>query len=276
MLGSEIVETLTASGIAAIPWHKPVWDFTREEDLERAVKAAEILVNCAAYTQVDNAESETELAYQINAQAVDRLGQLAARYQRYVLHFSTDFVYDGTLDRAYTEADATHPLNVYGASKLLGESHLRHSGCRHAIVRLEWLYGKNGANFITRLCQRASTAGVIRMVDDQIGAPTDTSSVAQMAKEIIIRQLEGCFLFALAGYVSRYDIARFILTARNIDIPVEPIKTADLNLPARRPLNSRFDCGKIDAALECSRPRWDVVLGEYLRNNEITRMDAAK
>ena len=136
------------------------------------------MINCAAYTNVDGAESQKELAHRVNGEAVGQLGRLAAERGKWVLHFSTDFVFDGELDRPYAETDAPNPINEYGRSKLAGERLLAQSGCSHCIVRLEWTYGTHGNNFVTKIIERARASGQLKVVDDQVGSPTATTEVA--------------------------------------------------------------------------------------------------
>ena len=133
----------------------PEFDITNAQQLKTAVAPAETIINCAAYTNVDKAESEPDLAYSVNAESVGHMGRLAADSGANVVHISTDFVFDGKTDRPYTETDLTNPINAYGKTKLAGERLLAQSGCRFCIIRLEWTYGLGGTNFVKKLIERA-------------------------------------------------------------------------------------------------------------------------
>jgi dTDP-4-dehydrorhamnose reductase len=224
-----------------------------------------VIINCAAYTNVDGAESHASLAHLVNAEAVGRLGKLAAERGTRVLHISTDFVFDGELDRPYVETDVATPVNEYGRSKLAGEQLLAESGCSHCIVRLEWTYGIHGTNFVTKLIRRAQDCGRLQVVDDQVGSPTATTVVAGAICELIEQKAEGIFHLAGAGYVSRFGIAQFVVERLGLDVEVQPCHSDTYPMPARRPLNSRFDCSKIQAILNDPLEPWQGPLGHFLR-----------
>lgn len=275
MLGTEVVTALQAAGVNAVALDLPEFDLCNPANLTGAVAAADAIINCAAYTNVDRAESEPSVAAAVNAEAVGRLGELAARLNRYVLHISTDFVFDGSQERPYRESDAPHPLSVYGATKLAGEHALAASGCRHAIVRVEWTYGASGNHFIRKLLERARSGSEIRMVTDQIGSPTWTREVAGTLARLLAAQATGMFHYAAAGYASRLDVAHFLLRELEIERELLPCRTADLLAPAQRPLSSRFDCRKIEEFLGQPRRHWRDTLREFLRTQQIAAGAAA-
>ncbi len=265
MLGTELTAECTRQGFEVRVHDLPQFDITDEVHLRPAVEAADLVINCAAYTNVDGAESESATAHRVNGEAVGRLGELARKGGKWVLHVSTDFVFDGRLDRPYAEADSPNPISQYGRSKLAGERLLQASGCPHCILRLEWTYGRNGHNFITKLIRRADSGGPVHVVDDQVGAPTATREVARVAATLVRRRLEGIYHFAAAGYASRHDVAAFVFDRLSRQIDLRPCRTSDYPSPAARPLNSRFDCTKIQAMLgEPIRP-WQEPLEQYLR-----------
>ena len=264
MLGQDLARTLAAAGYEVRPLARRECDVLVLGDLAAAVDWADVIVNCAAYTAVDRAESERDRAYAINADAVGRLGELATAKGRYVLHISTDFVYDGAQSRPYVETDATAPLSVYGASKLAGEQLLAASGCQHATVRVEWTYGEYGDNFISKILARARSAGSLTVVDDQVGAPSSTRQIATVLQALLRDRAEGLYLYADAGYASRYEVAQFIVQHLGMDVPVTPCPSSTFVSPAARPLNSRFDCARLDATLSLTRPHWRDTLGPFL------------
>jgi len=265
MLGTDLAEVCKQQGFNARIFDLPEFDITSPRHLKQAIDTAETIVNCAAYTDVDGAERQRDLAYKVNAEAVGRLSTLAAEANRWVLHISTDFVFDGKADRPYAETDRPNPINEYGRTKLAGEQLLIESGCRHCIMRVEWTYGRHGKNFVTKLIQRAKTAKVLKVVDDQIGSPTATTEAAKVICKLLRRKPESIFHFASAGYVSRYEMAKFIFSKLSMDVDVVPCKSSDYVTAAARPLNSRFDCSKIEALLGEPIQPWQGPLERFLR-----------
>ncbi len=275
MLGTEVLGACADAGIRAMGYDLPEFDITCDEHLRSALECGDIVVNCAAYTDVEKAESEKQLAYAVNAQAVGALGRRAREKNIAVIHISTDFVFDGAKDAAYTEEDAPNPVSVYGDSKLKGERLLAESGCEHCIIRVQWTYGRAGNNFIKKIIQagRRAAAGrgePIKVVDDQVGSPTATAEVARVIVEFLLMDKlpAGVFHFAADGCASRCDVARFVVDKLGIDVDVIACKTSDFPSAAARPLNSRFDCGKIAGLLSGPglgpiRP-WREPLGEFL------------
>jgi dTDP-4-dehydrorhamnose reductase len=265
MLGRDVAAACRGRGYEVRVYDLPEFDITNRNHLQQAVAAADLIVNCAAYTDVDGAESQAELAHRINGEAVGRIGQLARQGGKWVLHFSTDYVFDGRLDRPYAETDLPHPVNEYGRSKLAGEVLLRDSGCSHCLLRLEWTYGRHGRSFITRLVEQARTSRVLSVVDDQMGSPTATTEVAKAVCDLLAQRAEGLFHFASAGYVSRYDMAAFVLDRLGLEIELEPCRTRDYPAAAARPLNSCFDCRKIAPLLSEPIAPWQQPLEQFLR-----------
>jgi dTDP-4-dehydrorhamnose reductase len=265
MLGTDLTSICWQKGFDVKVFDLPDFDITNSKQLKQALNAGDIILNCAAYTNVDGAESEAELAHQVNAAAVGRLGAIAKEDDKWVLHISTDFVFDGRLNRTYVETDAPNPINTYGKTKLAGEQLLGESGCRHCIVRLEWTYGSAGDNFVTKILRRAKTDETIRVVDDQIGSPTATIDVAKAICKLLPNMPEGIFHFASDGYVSRYEVAKFIFDKLSVDVNLLPCKSSDFVSAAARPLNSRFDCSKVKTLLDEPIEPWHVPLERFLR-----------
>jgi dTDP-4-dehydrorhamnose reductase len=265
MLGSDLAVTCTRLGLEPVVLDLPECDITNAEHLRKAVADAGIIINCAAYTNVDGAESQIDPAYRVNAGAVGRLGALARQADAWVLHVSTDFVFDGRLDRPHIETDTPNPTNIYGKSKLAGERLLAQSGCRHCILRVEWTYGATGNNFVTKLLQRTKADKILKVVDDQVGSPTATTEVAKTICTLLKKRPDGLFHFASAGYISRYEMAKFIVDKLSMNTKIVPCKTGDFPGPAARPLNSRFDCGKIQRLLSEPIEAWQVPLERFLR-----------
>lgn len=267
MLGTELMGVLGRGGFESEGLDLPEFDITDLQQLKEAVSRADIVVNCAAYTNVEKAESEPELAYAVNGRSVGLLGKYAAAKGISVLHISTDFVFDGRLDRPYTESDATNPISVYGETKLAGEQLLLESGARACILRLQWSYGKAGTNFVLKMIEAAKTRDCLKVVDDQVGSPTATVEVAKAIRNILARKpfAEGIYHYAASGYVSRYEMAKFIFEMAGIDVETVQCKSSEYKTQAKRPLNSRFNCGKIEGLLGETIRGWQGPLEEFVR-----------
>lgn len=265
MLGTDLCALLRAAGQRVVALDLPECDITQPEPLARALEGVTAVVNCAAYTQVDGAEANAALADAVNHRAVRTLGALAGARGVYVLHISTDFVFDGELDRPYRETDPPRPLSVYGATKLAGEQALAASGCAHAVVRVQWTYGHAGRHFIGKILARAAATDELSVVADQVGSPTWTQDVAAALGVLLAGRSEGLYHYAAAGYASRCEVAAAVLALCGIrGKRVKPCRTADFPAAARRPLNSRFECTRIEALLPAPRPHWHAALGRYL------------
>ena len=266
MLGTDLERTLQQAGFGVEVFDLPDFDITDAGQLRTAVGRSDVIINCAAYTNVDGAESQAESAYDVNAAAVGRLGESAKGNDSYVVHISTDFVFDGRRSGPYVEHDAPNPLGVYGRTKYQGEQLLAAGGCRHCIIRVQWTYGAAGNNFVTKMIELSKTRKQLKVIDDQIGSPTATTEVAGAVCELLNRDKppEGLYHFAAAGQVSRYDQARFIFEKLGVDIDIKPCKTSDYASAAERPLNSRFNCEKIQRLLSEPIRDWQGPLEEFL------------
>ena len=264
MLGTDLANISQEQGFEAEVYDLPEFDITDSDQVKQVIEGTGAIINCAAYTNVDGAESEAELAYQVNAAAVGRLGAMAKEAGVWLLHISTDFVFDGRLDRPYVETDTPNPINEYGKGKLAGERLLVESGCAHCIMRVEWTYGSHGNNFVTKLIEHAKAGNALKVVDDQIGSPTATAEVAKVICNLLRRRPEGIFHFASAGYVSRYEMAKFMFDKLSMDVDLSPCKTDDYVCDAARPLNSRFDCSKIRGLLNEPIEQWQLPLKRFL------------
>ena len=266
MLAGDLRQVARQRGLTAEIHDLPEFDITDDWQLKKIVSESEMIVNCAAYTNVEKAESDPEMADQVNGFSVGRLGEYAAQYDVPVLHISTDFVFDGAQEKPYRETDEPNPINVYGSSKWLGEKLLVESDGKHCILRIQWTYGKGGVSFITKILKAAKTQESLRVVDDQIGAPTHTAEVAQVICDFL--EMDefpvGLYHFAAGGSVSRYEMTRFLFENLGIKTPVTGCKTSDFKTAAKRPLNSRFCCEKIEDLLGQKIPIWQDMLKNYL------------
>ena len=248
-------------------------DFTNPAELARTVRAVapDVIVNAAAHTAVDKAESEPELARTINALAPGVLAQEAMRTNAWLIHYSTDYVFDGGGDQSWLESDATAPLNVYGATKLEGEQLIQQSGCRHLILRTSWVYGARGGNFARTMLRLAQERDSLNIIDDQIGAPTGADLLADVSAHAVRTALQrpevsGLYHLVAGGETSWHGYARFVIdfAARSgIDIKVsqdaiKPVPTSAFPTPAKRPHNSRMDTTKLRQTFGLHLPAWQT------------------
>jgi dTDP-4-dehydrorhamnose reductase len=228
----------------------------------------DVIVNAAAYTLVDKAESNIEEAMLINAEAPGVLAQEAAKINALLIHYSTDYVFNGKGCVPWRETDEPLPLNIYGGSKLAGERAIQASGCRYFILRTSWIYSTYRENFIKTILRLASEKEILNVVNDQTGAPTSASFLADMTVHVIETALEnrvlsGVYHLVPKGDVSWYEYAQFILGCAQAlgqqlaCTRIVPISSLDYPTPALRPHNSRLDTKKFQEAFSCLMPSWD-------------------
>lgn len=227
------------------------------------------VINAAAYTAVDRAEDEPELATLINTDAPRAMAVACAEIGVPFVHISTDYVFDGAGDQPRTEDAQTGPLNVYGASKLAGERAVAKAGGQWAVMRTSWVFSAHGANFIKTMLRLGTDRPRLTIVADQIGGPTPAADIAQAALTIA-RAMQagakgGIYHFSGAPDVSWADFAREIFAQAGLAVEVVDIPTADYPTPAQRPLNSRLDCGKIMRDFGIERPDWRAGLAAVLK-----------
>jgi dTDP-4-dehydrorhamnose reductase len=243
-------------------------DLTSEASIRTCIRTHQPrwIINPAAYTAVDKAESEPALAHAINADAPRILGEEAARIGATVLHFSTDYVFDGTKSTPYLESDPTNPISVYGASKLAGEQALAATGAAHIILRTSWVYGATGKNFLLTILKLAATRPELSIVADQHGAPTAAADLAGIVAQIITspEPPSGIYHATSQGETTWYGFATEILRLANIPPPVLPIPTSAYPTPARRPLHSRLNCDKLHRTFNLQLPPWQTSLATVL------------
>ena len=256
--------------VALVCAHRPETDLMKPASLGAAIArhSPDYVINAAAYTQVDRAESEQDMAYAVNGAAVECMaGECAAR-DIPLIHISTDYVYDGSKDAPYSEDDATGPAGIYGLSKLAGEEALRASGCRHVILRTAWVFSPYGQNFVKTMLRLAETRDQLDVVCDQSGCPTYAPHLAAGIFRIIDKLsdsrpsqgLWGTYCMAGGGETNWSGFAEeiFACSAR-LGGPVarvNPIPASAYPTPARRPANSRMNCGRLDAAFGIRLPHW--------------------
>lgn len=219
------------------------------------------IINCAAYTAVDKAEQEAELAYQVNARAVQQLAEISKAQDSTLIHISSDYVFDGKQCRPYREDDTINPINIYGKSKQRGEAAIQAVAPRGIIVRTSWLYGQSGHNFLTTMQHLGQEREHLKVVFDQIGTPTCVEGLARAILTIIKHpnlkeQRAAIYHYSYEGVASWYDVATAIFALWDIDCTVEPIESKDYPAAAKRPHYSVLNKAKIKATFGLDIPHW--------------------
>jgi dTDP-4-dehydrorhamnose reductase len=237
-------------------------DLSQPDSIRTVVRrfGPDIIVNAAAYTAVDKAEAESALAHAINAAGPAILAEEAGRLGALLVHYSTDYVFDGRKDTPYTEDDAVHPLSVYGQTKWEGEQAILASGCRHLIFRTSWVYSPRGKNFMLTMLRLLREKPQISVVNDQIGAPTSTHLIASTTARILKQRKDhsGLFHLTAAGSTSWYGFTRMIAEAAGLQATrIDPIPSSAYPTAATRPLNSRLDCSRLIASYDLQLADWD-------------------
>ncbi len=250
-LGWELQRALAPLGELAAFDHS-VFDLTRPSEFVPILRQfkPDIIVNAAAYTAVDKAESEPELAHAVNALAPGILGEEARRLGALLIHFSTDYVFDGSLTRPYTEGDLPNPQSVYGRAKLEGECAIQATACRHLIFRIAWVYGEHGANFLKTILKLARSQPSINVVNDQWGTPTSARSLAAVMRSLLQKSppadlghsdSEGVYHLSPAGSTTWFEFALAIATRFQLQARIYPTTSENSPRAAKRPFNSLLD-----------------------------------
>jgi dTDP-4-dehydrorhamnose reductase len=273
MLGSHFKRLLIQREIPFVATNSQELDITHLDNVSDFVRRQKIthIINCASYTQVDQAESEEKLAYLINAIGAHYLGIAGRRHRARVLHFSTDYVFDGKGRKPYTEDDRCTPINAYGMTKLAGEIKLLDEYEDVCIIRTSWLFGFPGKNFVNTMLRLMAEKEHLKVVKDQIGRPTYCQDLAEVSLELLDEQ--GIFHFANAFETSWYQFANEIhRQAVLLSLPlktttIEPIQTRDYPTPAQRPAYSTLSTRKIEQYLGRHPRPWQVALKDYLTHS---------
>jgi dTDP-4-dehydrorhamnose reductase len=222
-----------------------------------------IVINAAAFTDVDRCETDTELALQVNGEGVAHLAMITKEIGATLVQVSTDYVFNGRKNAPYQEDDAPAPLSIYGESKLAGEMNAKFNA-EHLIVRTQWLYGHGGKNFVETMLRLAGERSELTVVDDQIGAPTWTYDLALAIKALLDKGCRGTYHVANSGFVSWNGFAREIFQQSGMTVTVSPMSTEQLGRPAPRPLYSVLDCSKLAEDTGLVLEPWQEALKRYL------------
>lgn len=271
MLGSDLVAACARAGVRSTVCDLPECDIRDGDALARALPEGDCVLNCAAYTKVDDAEKERDLCRAINADGAGHVARACAARKIRLIHISTDYVFDGTKGSPYMESDPVKPLNWYGQTKLDGEREVQSAGGDWTIVRTQSLYGLNGRNFIKAILNQLHQGKKeLRVVVDQISSPTYTRHLAEALLELCKRATSGLVHVACTGGCSWHEFAEAIVRRTGLqDITVLPRLTAELNYPALRPAFSVLDTARYTRITGRPMPTWREGLEEYLREEPL-------
>lgn len=271
-LGIELQNAFRAAG-HVIAHGRTTCDLSDPSSIRASVREArpDVILNAAAYTAVDRAESEPELAMRINGEAPGVLAEEAKKLQALLIHYSTDYVFDGTKPEPWIEDDPVRPLNVYGATKLAGERNIQQAGRRFLIFRASWVFAPHGHNFLRTMLRLGQERSELRIVNDQKGAPTSALALATATREVVeagaalsLEDLSGIYHMTCAGETTWSGFAQSIFARAEADKPwasITGIPSSEYPTPAKRPANSVLSNQKLKAAFDVQLPTWQAALG---------------
>ena len=266
-LGYDVVKDLEKRG------HQPIGVDREEMDLmdNEAIRIfimnlkPDAIIHCAAYTAVDKAEEEAEICYQINAEAVKVIAECAKELDVKMIYISTDYVFDGTKEGEYVETDIPNPINVYGASKLKGEQYVQELLEKYYIVRISWVFGVNGNNFIKTMRRLGLERDELNIIHDQVGSPTYTEDLAPLLVDMIETNKYGIYHATNEGFCSWYEFANEIFKQSRIEVKTNPITTDQYPTAAKRPMNSQMSKAKLKENGFNILPTWQNALTDYIK-----------
>ena len=266
-LGHDVVKECEKRGITAIGVDIEEMDITDAAACEKVIKEAKVdaVIHCAAYTAVDAAEDNTELCRKINAEGTENIVKVCRELNIKMMYFSTDYVFNGKGDRPWKTDDERSPLNVYGQTKYEGELAVENSLEKYFILRIAWVFGVNGKNFIKTMLRLGKEKGAVSVVNDQIGSPTYTADLAVLAVDMIQTDKYGTYHATNEGLCSWYEFACQIFNEANMDVKVTPVSSDAFPAKAKRPSNSRMDKSKLTENGFSPLPGWQDALKRYLK-----------
>ncbi|RHS91048.1 MULTISPECIES: dTDP-4-dehydrorhamnose reductase [unclassified Clostridium] len=269
-LGTDLMNELAKRGIEGIGVDVEEMDITDAEACRRVIKAsgADAVIHCAAYTAVDAAEDNVELCRRINGEGTRNVAQACKEADVKLMYISTDYVFDGQGTRPWEPDDERHPLNVYGQTKYEGELAVEERSDKYFIVRIAWVFGVAGKNFIKTMLRLGKERGAVSVVDDQVGSPTYTHDLARLLVDMIQTDKYGRYHATNEGLCSWYEFAKEIFRQAGMDVPVTPVSSSEFPAKATRPSNSRMSKEKLsDNGFE-RLPAWQDALGRFLKEIE--------
>ncbi len=267
MLGSDLVSALQTRKSAFIPLTRKDLDITSAPNVREVIRTLRpsAVINCAAYTDVDGCENNYETAFATNARGVGNLATACRGTGARLVHISTDYVFDGTKDAPYTEEDEVNPLGIYGMTKEIGERLIRENAGAYTIIRTQWLFGRNGKNFVKTILNLAKTRDELTIVADQVGSPTYTPDLADAVVDLLNIDVTGIFNITNSGQTTWYSFAQKILELSSIkNVTLKKITSAELSRPAMRPMYSALDNSKFFNLTGRRLRPWEAALEDYL------------
>jgi len=263
-LGKEFLKTLDKEAVGISHLECDISDLSGVLDVVSKEKP-DVIINCAAYNLVDQAEKDFSDAYRINALGVRNLAYASKKYGAFFIHYSTDYVFDGAKEEGlYTEEDNPNPINQYGKSKFTGEEWLKEELEHFLLFRVSWVYGEGKQNFIYKLLQWSEKNPYLKVAYDEISVPTSTRTIVNITLKALKRGLEGLYHLTNTGYASRYEWAKEVFRIKNIQKFIKPVSADIFNLPAKRPKFSPMSNTKISSDLSVDIPLWNEELTRFL------------
>ncbi|MFI3209875.1 MAG: dTDP-4-dehydrorhamnose reductase [Peptostreptococcaceae bacterium] len=264
-LGYDVVEFLDKKGYNVVGLKREDLDLTDLQNITKVMICLkpDAIIHCAAYTAVDKAEDEIELCEMINYKATEKIIDVCRNLDIPIIYISTDYVFDGQKDSEYLETDITNPINIYGKTKLMGEQIVQ-TYKRHFIVRISWVFGQNGNNFVDSMIKLSKNNKVLNIIDDQVGSPTYTKDLTPLLADMLESDKYGIYHVTNEGFCSWYEFAKEIFKIKNIDIELNPIKTSEYKTKAKRPLNSKLSKDKLSENGFNNLRSWKDALIDYL------------
>jgi dTDP-4-dehydrorhamnose reductase len=245
-------------------------DITLEDEVSGFISrhTPDIIINCAAFTNVDKCETEREIAFKVNALGPKYIAAAAKKCGARVIHISSDFIFDGYSDKPYIEEDQTNPLSEYGRTKLEGERNIQNHCDTFLIVRTAWLFGHHGTNYVKKMLELADHKKELSIVNDEIGSPTYTPDLAEALWTLVRHGCEGIFHVANEGSCSRYEWAKYIFEILGYNIKIKPIDSTQYKRPAKVPLNSTLNCQKFSTITGMQMRPWQEAVEAYLNEQK--------
>ena len=242
-------------------------DITNTNQLEKTVHAAkpDAIINCAAYNLVDEAQAQPSLAFAVNGDAVDHLASLCKKNNIFLVHYSSDYVFDGQKDELYIEEDGPNPINVYGESKLKGEEAVQSQLDDYLLLRLSWVFGMGQQNFLFKLWQWAKKQDVLKISSDEVSVPTYTQDVVNATFLSLEKGLKGLYHLTNSGYCSRFELAKYFFEKMQLKNKLVPTPQSEFNLKAKRPAFSAMSNGKLVRRLKKEIPDWKDAVDRYVK-----------
>lgn len=267
MLGKQVTREYTGRGAEVFPFSRKELDITNLKAIKIAMIdiRPHLVINCAAYTDVDKAETEQEEAFVVNGLAPRLLASACLRFNSILVHISTDYVFNGKSFRPYLLSDTPDPVNIYGASKLMGEQGVRESGCRFYIIRTSWLFGTEGKNFAKKILTLAREKEIIKVVDDRRSCLTYVPDLAKGIADLARTGINGTYHLTNTGSATRYEFAKKIIEAAGLNTKIEPCSSSDFPLPARRPAYSALNPFPINRILGFTPQPWEEAVSFWIK-----------